>query len=167
MFENEIWLRHGQPGATMFNIHFDSSNGKSALFKVDIAPSQDIPAMVKKWPSELILWCLRGRGVIETGNGARVVLGAATSLRIPANTLFSWRNELRETFSMLVFMVDGDSVSFLDSLPMCSDDENAILSEASAYDVQLHLPPLVPELSEPIKALENRISVPLHSNFSL
>lgn len=66
MMLNEIWLRPGQSGATAFSVFFDTANGDGALFKAEIAPSQHVPAMINRFPGDLIIWGLRGRGIVET-----------------------------------------------------------------------------------------------------
>jgi hypothetical protein len=162
----ELWLRAGQPGATRFDVFFDAANGDGALFKAEIAPSQFAPAQVTKWPSDLLLWGLRGRGLIETEDGASCVLGPTASVRIPKNAGFSWLNELREVWSILCFLPNGGAAGFLDSLPMCEDDVS-LIEEAAAYSLSLHLPPLEPALPEPIRALENRIFWPQAAGFAL
>lgn len=166
MMLNEIWLRPGQPGATAFSLFFDTTNGDGALFKAEISPSQQVPAMINKFPGELIVWGLRGRGIIETEDGATVTVGAAASCRVPGNTPFKWRNELRETWGVLCFLPDGGAAAFLDSLPQCTDDSE-MLDEAAAYGLSLHLPPPEPEIPAAIRALENRIAYPMNASFSL
>ncbi len=167
MLNNELWLRVGQPGATVFNIYFDSRDGDGELFKADISPSQFTPPMITQFASDLIIWGLRGRGIIQVQDGSSsCILGAAASVRIPKNTGFSWRNELREVWSILCFLPDGGAADFLDSMRMCEDDSE-LESEAAACGLSLHLPPIEAPLPEPIKALENRIFWPQGHGFAL
>lgn len=159
---NELWLRR----AMRFEILLDSELGDGTVFRCEVSPSQDFPAQICRWNSDLILWGLTGRAEIVAEDMSRCVLGPAAIVRVPKNTRVLLRNELREPFRFLGVLPSGGAEIFLDSLAETAD-ENELEENAKAVGLELHLPAAAPEIPAAIVALENRIAYPMRANFSL
>ncbi len=150
-----------------FELLLDSTNGSGAAWKCEVSPSQNFPAQIVKFPADLILWGLTGRGIIEAETGEVCTLGAAVCVRIKANQRIKIRNELRDSWRFLAIL-QGDSGAeyFLDSLAFTTD-ETELEAQAESVGCELYFPAPEPPLPAAILALENRISYPTATYFSL
>lgn len=163
MLNNELWLRRSM----RFDVLLDSENGSGAAWRCEVSPSEKPPAQVVKWPADLMLYGLSGRGILEAETGERMSLGPAACVRIRKNQRVFLRNELRDIWRFLAILQgDTGAESFIDALAFTTD-ESELAAQAAAVGCELYLPEREPELPPAIVALENRIAYPMHLNFSL